>query len=77
MYETEFIEVALAGRVSANSGLRTMMQIAAKEHGWNLYIPPLSYCTDNAAMIAMTGYLAVQRGGVGSLDDSPRPEWNS
>ena len=70
--ETGIREVALAGGVSANSGLRTMMQTAAKEHGWNLYIPPLSYCTDNAAMIAMTGYLAVQRGGVGSLDDSPQ-----
>ncbi|MEN2281514.1 tRNA (adenosine(37)-N6)-threonylcarbamoyltransferase complex transferase subunit TsaD [Algoriphagus sp. SE2] len=49
-------EVAIAGGVSANSGLRnTLDELAAKE-GWNLYIPKFEYCTDNAGMIAMAAY---------------------
>lgn len=49
-------EIALAGGVSANTGLRNLLQQTAKEKDWNCYIPAFEYCTDNAAMIATTGY---------------------
>lgn len=49
-------EIAVAGGVSANSGLRQAMQDAGKRFGWNVYIPPLGYTTDNAAMVGVTGY---------------------
>lgn len=49
-------EVALAGGVSANTGLRNAFREHAKKYGWKIYIPKFSYTTDNAAMIAITGY---------------------
>lgn len=49
-------EVAIAGGVSANSGLREGLQKTADELGWNIYIPAFQYCTDNAGMIAIAGY---------------------
>jgi N6-L-threonylcarbamoyladenine synthase len=49
-------EVAIAGGVSANSGLRNALQAQEAELGWKTYIPAFVYCTDNAAMIAMAGY---------------------
>ena len=54
--QTGITEVAIAGGVSANSGLRTALTETGKELGWNTYIPRFEYCTDNAAMIAVTGY---------------------
>ena len=49
-------EIAIAGGVSANNGLRAACREAAAKYHWNLYIPKFSYTTDNAAMIAMAGY---------------------
>ena len=49
-------EIAIAGGVSANNGLREACREAALKYNWNLYIPKFSYTTDNAAMIAMAGY---------------------
>lgn len=49
-------EVAIAGGVSANSGLRTSLQTLAAELNWKVYIPAFEYCTDNAAMIAIAGH---------------------
>lgn len=49
-------EVAIAGGVSANSGLRNALQAQEAALGWKTYIPAFVYCTDNAAMIAMAGY---------------------
>ena len=49
-------EVAVAGGVSANNGLRNAFREHAQKYGWNIYIPKFSYTTDNAAMIAITGY---------------------
>jgi N6-L-threonylcarbamoyladenine synthase len=49
-------EVCIAGGVSANSGLRNAFSAMGKEEGWNTYIPAFEYCTDNAAMIAITAY---------------------
>lgn len=53
-------EVAVAGGVSANNGLRNAFRDYAKRFGWNVYIPKFGYTTDNAAMIAMTGYFKYQ-----------------
>lgn len=49
-------DIAIAGGVSANSGLRTALQHLAEEKKWNVFIPKFEYCTDNAAMIAIAGY---------------------
>jgi N6-L-threonylcarbamoyladenine synthase len=49
-------DVAVAGGVSANNGLRNAFHDHARRYGWNVYIPKFGYTTDNAAMIAMTGY---------------------
>lgn len=49
-------DIAIAGGVSANSGLRNNLLSLAKEKNWNVFIPDFEYCTDNAAMIAIAGY---------------------
>ncbi|MEO8822564.1 MAG: tRNA (adenosine(37)-N6)-threonylcarbamoyltransferase complex transferase subunit TsaD [Ginsengibacter sp.] len=54
--ETGIKDVCIAGGVSANSGLRTEFEKTGKEQGWNTFIPKFEYCTDNAAMIAITAY---------------------
>ncbi len=54
--ETGISEIAIAGGVSANSELRATLINKGKEKGWNTYVPKFEYCTDNAAMIAVTGY---------------------
>lgn len=53
-------EIAVAGGVSANNGLRNAFQDHAKRYGWNIFIPKFSFTTDNAAMIAITGYYKYQ-----------------
>ena len=55
-------DVAIAGGVSANSGLRNAMQKNVEKLGWNVYIPKFEYTTDNAAMIAMVAKLKFERG---------------
>ena len=54
--ETGIKTVCLAGGVSANSGLRNAFEELGKKQHWKTFIPPFEYCTDNAAMIAITGY---------------------
>ena len=49
-------QVAIAGGVSANSGLRKALQDLAEQQNWEVFIPKFEYCTDNAAMIAIAGY---------------------
>lgn len=58
--DTGINEVAVAGGVSANNGLRNVFREHAAKYGWNIYIPKFGYTTDNAAMIAMTGYFKYQ-----------------
>lgn len=53
---TGITHVAVAGGVSANNGLRNAFHDHARRYGWTIYIPKFSYTTDNAAMIAITGY---------------------
>ena len=54
--ETGVKQVCIAGGVSANSGLRTALQELGVKHKWQTFIPKFEYCTDNAAMIAITAY---------------------
>jgi len=49
-------QIAFAGGVSANSGLRQAVSVMAKKEGWETYFPALAYCTDNAGMIAMAAH---------------------
>lgn len=54
--QTGINEICIAGGVSANKGLRNSLQQLGKTMNWNVYIPPFEFCTDNAGMIAITGY---------------------
>ena len=54
--ETGIKTICLAGGVSANSGLRSAFEALGRKQHWKTFIPPFQYCTDNAAMIAITGY---------------------
>jgi N6-L-threonylcarbamoyladenine synthase len=71
MEHTGIDRVALAGGVSANSGLRSAMEREAEKRDWELFIPPLSFTTDNAAMIAITGYYRYLEGYFASDDITP------
>lgn len=55
-HEFGITNIAIAGGVSANSGLRNALIELAKTKGWQVFIPSFEYCTDNAAMIAIAGY---------------------
>ena len=70
-------DVCIAGGVSANSGLRQAMLETGKNHHWNTFIPAFEYCTDNAAMVAMSGYYKFQAGAFAplSISASARAEW--
>lgn len=54
--EYKVSQIVLAGGVSANSGLRKSFESIGKQKGWNTFVPPFKYTTDNAAMIAITGH---------------------
>lgn len=55
--QTGIKEIAIGGGVSANSGIRKALQESEVKYGWSTYIPKFEYCTDNAAMIGIVGYL--------------------
>ncbi|EDP70624.1 putative glycoprotease [Flavobacteriales bacterium ALC-1] len=55
--QTGITHIAIGGGVSANSGIRKALKDAEKKHGWITYVPKFEYTTDNAAMIAIVGYL--------------------
>jgi N6-L-threonylcarbamoyladenine synthase len=69
--EHQVKNVAIAGGVSANSGLRETLGQLAKEKNWNLFIPEFEYCTDNAAMIAMAAHYKYLKGEFSSLEVTP------
>jgi len=69
--ETGIHTIAVAGGVSANSGLRQALLNAAEKHSWEMHIPPFKYTTDNAAMIAITGYYKYLKGEFASQDAVP------
>lgn len=64
-------EVAVAGGVSANSGLRAAFEDHAQRYGWKIHIPPFGYTTDNAAMIAITGYFKYMDNDFCAMDAAP------
>jgi N6-L-threonylcarbamoyladenine synthase len=64
-------DVALAGGVSANTGLRQGLKQLGEEMGWNTFIPQFQYCTDNAAMIAIAGYYKYLKGDFTGQDVAP------
>jgi len=64
-------DIALAGGVSANTGLRQGLTQLGDEMGWNTFIPKFEYCTDNAAMIAITGYYKYLKGEFAGQDIAP------
>jgi N6-L-threonylcarbamoyladenine synthase len=63
--------VALAGGVSANTGLRQGLQQMGDDMGWNTFVPKFEYCTDNAAMIAIAGYYKYLKGEFVGQDIAP------
>ena len=65
---TGITHVAVAGGVSANNGLRNAFHDHARRFGWTIYIPKFSYTTDNAAMIAITGYFKYKDKDFCSID---------
>ncbi len=75
--ETGITDLCLAGGVSANSGLRAAFEEAGRKYGWRTFIPAFQYCTDNAGMIAITGYYKFLAGHTDNLSvsSSARAEW--
>lgn len=71
--QTGIRHVAVAGGVSANSGLRQALAETGAAEGWQVYIPRFEYCTDNAAMIAMAAYYKYLAGDFCGQDVSPLP----
>jgi len=68
---TGISDVGIAGGVSANTELRAAVTAEAEKRSWNLFIPDLSYTTDNAAMIGITGYFKYLRGEFAGQDVVP------
>ena len=66
-------DIAIAGGVSANSGLIAGLRAEGAKRGWNVFVPERKFTTDNAAMIAITGYYKLRAGKTCSLDASPYP----
>lgn len=66
--DTGIRQVAVAGGVSANNGLRNAFRDHAQRYGWKIFIPKFSYTTDNAAMIGITGYFKYLDGDFCSID---------
>lgn len=69
-------DIAIAGGVSANSGLRTALGEWAGKYGWNVFIPAFQYCTDNAGMIAIAGYHKFLKGDFAGQDIAPLARMN-
>ena len=75
--QTGIKNICIAGGVSANSGLRRSFEELGIQLGWKTFIPPFEYCTDNAAMIAITAYYKYLAGEFADLSVSPsaKAEW--
>jgi N6-L-threonylcarbamoyladenine synthase len=75
--QTGITDLCIAGGVSANSGLRRSFEELCQQNGWRAFIPPFQYCTDNAAMIAITAYYKYLNKDFADLSAtaSARAEW--
>jgi N6-L-threonylcarbamoyladenine synthase len=69
--QTGIRDVTMGGGVSANSGLRERLAAEGRKRGWNVFIPPFKFTTDNAAMIAIAGYYHYLAGERAPLDIAP------
>ena len=71
-------KIVITGGVSANSGLRSQVELLAAKKSWTVAIPPIRYCTDNAAMIGLVGILRLQAGERHNFDLGPSPSnWDN
>lgn len=66
-------QIAIAGGVAANSSLRAAVMDLENQYGWKTFIPDFQYCTDNAGMIAMEGFLKYQENQFADLSEQPQP----
>ena len=73
--ELKIKEIAIAGGVSANKGLRNALALEAEKQRWALYIPDFQYCTDNAGMIAMAAHFKYLAGEFSNQQVSPMPRF--
>ena len=69
--DLKITEIAVAGGVSANSGLREALLDLGRRHRWKVHIPPFAYTTDNAAMVAQAGYYRYLKGDFCPIDAAP------
>ncbi len=74
--QTGINNIAIAGGVSANSGLRLALLQAQKDLNWNVFIPKMEFCTDNAAMIAIVGYLKFLKQDFSNQNLEPKARYN-
>ena len=73
--QTGITRLAIAGGVSANTGLRTALSTLAEKNNWELFLPEIQFCTDNAAMIAVAGYYKYLASDFSDLDVAPLARW--
>ena len=69
--DLKITEIAVAGGVSANSGLREALLDLGRRHRWKVHIPPFAYTTDNAAMVAQAGYYRYLKSDFCPIDAAP------
>ena len=74
--ETGIKHVAIGGGVAANSGVRAALKRAEEKLGWKTYVPPMEYCTDNAAMIGIVGYFKYLENRFCGLDVSAKARYS-
>ena len=74
-HEGRALRFVVAGGVAANKAVRATLEATAAARGFTFDAPPLAYCTDNAAMIALAGAERLALGQSHSLDAAARPRW--
>jgi N6-L-threonylcarbamoyladenine synthase len=67
-------QVAIAGGVAANSGMHKALRDKQEKEGWDIFIPPLQYCTDNAGMVAVAGYFKYLDKNFSDTNMAPDPK---
>lgn len=73
--QLELTNICVSGGVSANSYLNASLRNLGTKKGWNIFIPPLSLCTDNGAMIALAGYQKYLSKDFSTIDAAPKSRW--
>ena len=73
---TGMSRLVVAGGVGANRRLRQRIDLAAEDNGFAVFYPPLEFCTDNGAMIALAGAMRIGQGQTGAQPFNVRPRWD-